>query len=174
MDILASMINGIYITRADINTLHALRQIAITTFEQAFSKDNTEENLHAYISTAFSLEQLKKELEQPYSEFYFAQLNNAVIGYIKINFTPNESVMEIERIYIKASYHGKGVAQQLMEFALQRAIAQSVSRIWLGVWEHNPRAIRFYEKYDFIPFGHHVFKLGSDEQIDILMQKLLL
>lgn len=41
----------------------------------------------------------------------------------------------------------------------------------LGVWEHNHRALRFYEKNGFIAFGTHIFQLGNDQQTDILMKK---
>ena len=46
--------------------------------------------------------------------------------------------------------------------------------MWLGVWEYNPRAIRFYEKHGFVEVGSHVFQLGKDPQIDLLMQKKLI
>ena len=48
-----------------------------------------------------------------------------------------------------------------------------MSYVWLGVWEQNPRAIRFYEKNGFVPFDTHVFILGEDKQTDILMKKIL-
>ena len=43
--------------------------------------------------------------------------------------------------------------------------------MWLGVWEHNPRAQRFYEKNGFRIVGRHTFQLGYDPQTDLLMQK---
>ena len=81
--------------------------------------------------------------------------------------------MEIERIYVSSSYYGEGVGQLLFEKALQIARDNAKNCIWLGVWEHNPRAIRFYEKNGFTPFDQHIFKLGDEEQTDILMKRIL-
>lgn len=38
---------------------------------------------------------------------------------------------------------------------------------WLGVWEGNLRAISFYKIF-FFEFDKHIFKLGDDEQTDIM------
>lgn len=167
------MTEDFHISRATIDELDALRTISIATFELAFAKDNSTENMHAYISTAFAPEQLKAELLNPDSEFYFAKNDEQVIGYLKINLSKEEQSLEIERIYIYEHYHGKGVAQQLMELAFERARQTNFERAWLGVWEHNPKAIRFYTKYGFEPYGKHIFMLGDDEQTDILVEKNL-
>ncbi|GJH39565.1 hypothetical protein RCZ04_01150 [Capnocytophaga sp. HP1101] len=81
--------------------------------------------------------------------------------------------MEIERIYVLKSFHGSGVGQELYQKAITVAREQAVQYVWLGVWEQNPRAIRFYEKNGFVPFDKHVFVLGNDPQTDILMKKTL-
>jgi ribosomal protein S18 acetylase RimI-like enzyme len=173
-DILAlMMMDDFHISRTTMDELAALRTISIATFVQAFAKDNSPENIEAYISTAFDEEQLKAELLEPESEFYLAKKDEQIIGYLKINLSHIESSLEVERIYIDEPYHGKGVAQQLMSAALERARQTNFVRVWLGVWEHNPKAIRFYIKYGFEPYGKHIFLLGDDEQTDILMQKNL-
>jgi ribosomal protein S18 acetylase RimI-like enzyme len=45
-----------------------------------------------------------------------------------------------------------------------------VSDAWLGVWEDNHRAIRFYEKNGFEKFDSHPFILGESKQTDLLMK----
>ncbi|MNE41268.1 Protease synthase and sporulation negative regulatory protein PAI 1 [compost metagenome] len=82
--------------------------------------------------------------------------------------------MEIERIYVLRAFHGKKVGQILYEKALQIAEVLGLSFIWLGVWEKNLRAIQFYEKNGFVAFDKHIFKLGDDEQTDIMMKKELI
>ena len=42
-------------------------------------------------------------------------------------------------------------------------------KAWLGVWENNFRAIKFYRKYGFKKFGQHSFLLGKDLQTDYLL-----
>lgn len=58
----------------------------------------------------------------------------------------------------------------MYEKAISIALQKNAEYIWLGVWEENPRAIRFYEKNGFLEFDKHIFKLGDDEQTDIMMK----
>lgn len=62
------------------------------------------------------------------------------------------------------------MGQILYDTALQTAIGSTIDYVWLGVWEKNIRAINFYKKNGFVAFGKHIFKLGDDEQTDIMMK----
>ncbi|SMG52036.1 GNAT family N-acetyltransferase, partial [Sphingobacterium psychroaquaticum] len=101
---------------------------------------------------------------------------NEVIGYLKINFgqsqteLKDEKALEIERIYVLKEYHGKNVGQVLYQKAMEIAKEKKADYVWLGVWEENPRAISFYKKNGFVEFDKHIFKLGDDEQTDIIMK----
>ncbi len=124
----------------------------------------------------FSAEKITAELNDPNAEFYFATLDNKVIGYLKLNFghsqteLQDDEAVEIERIYVLKEFHGKKVGQVLYEKAMQIAQQKSANYVWLGVWEENPRAIAFYKKNGFVEFDKHIFKLGDDEQTDIMMK----
>ena len=83
------------------------------------------------------------------------------------------NTIEIERIYASKAYLGKHVGKTLMEACLKLAKQGGHNVVWLGVWEHNPRAIAFYEKWGFEKFGSHSFLLGNDLQTDLLMKKNL-
>jgi hypothetical protein len=119
---------------------------------------------------------LTEELTDQNSEFYFAELDGKIIGYLKVNVGQSQTeikdknALEIERIYVLKEFHGKRVGQILYDKAIQLAKEKSVEYVWLGVWEQNPRAIRFYEKNGFEAFDKHIFKLGNDEQTDIMMK----
>ncbi|WP_460924927.1 GNAT family N-acetyltransferase [Pontibacter brevis] len=129
-----------------------------------------------YLEEGFSTEKLATELSNEGSEFYFAVLGDQVIGYMKLNVgqsqtdIQDEKALEIERIYVLKEYHGKKVGQLLYEKAIQIAAQKGVDYAWLGVWEENPRAISFYKKNGFMEFDKHIFKLGDDEQTDIMMK----
>ncbi len=64
--------------------------------------------------------------------------------------------------------------QLLLEKALEIAAENHINYIWLGVWEKNPRAIRFYEKNGFIQFDTHIFMVGNDPQTDVMMKRSLI
>lgn len=166
----------ISIEQANVSHLHELQTIGRTTFYETFSEQNTPENMAAYLETGFSSERLSEEMHAAGSAFYLAKEHNRIIGYLKVNFgamqteLKDENAMEIERIYVLKAYHGQHVGQLIFEFALQLAINNHCNYVWLGVWEENPRAIRFYEKNGFVAFDKHFFKLGDDEQTDIMMR----
>jgi ribosomal protein S18 acetylase RimI-like enzyme len=129
-----------------------------------------------HLEEGFSLEKLSAELQNPNSEFYFATLNQVVIGYLKLNFgeaqteLKDNTAIEIERIYVLQEFHGKKVGQLLYNQAIQIAKNKNAAFIWLGVWEKNQRAIQFYTKNGFVEFDQHSFVLGNDKQTDIMMR----
>jgi len=170
---------NIEIRKVMFQDIGLLQKIGRKTFFETFAESNTEENMSKYLEEGFSIEKLTEELNDDYSEFYFVVLAEKVIGYLKLNFGSSQtelqdsSSLEIERIYVLQEYHGKKVGQLLYDKAIEIAYNGEVAYVWLGVWEENPRAIRFYEKNGFVAFDKHIFKLGDDEQTDIMMKKKL-
>ncbi|MDX1476815.1 MAG: GNAT family N-acetyltransferase [Saprospiraceae bacterium] len=164
------------IRRVSVTDLQQLQIIARSTFAESFAYGNSEDNMSKYLETEFSTDKLRTEIENKHSEFYFAVTDGNIVGYLKINTGPAQTevqkapTLEIERIYVLKAYHGKQVGRRLFETALERGRALGVDYLWLGVWEHNPRAIRFYEKNGFVVFDKHVFKLGEEEQTDLMMK----
>lgn len=161
------------------NDIEQLQYISRQTFYETFAAENSEEDMANYLGKWFSAEQLAVELANNSSVFYFAVQGGRSIGYLKLNFgqaqteLKDDNAIEIERIYVLNEFHGKRVGQLLYEKAMEIAKQRSAAYVWLGVWEKNTRAIRFYEKNGFVAFDSHIFKLGSDEQTDILMRRPL-
>ena len=166
----------IEIRKVTINDLDQLQKIGRQTFYETFASGNTEDNMNKYLDESFSDTKLTTELSDNNAEFYFATLDNNVIGYLKINFgksqteLQDEKAVEIERIYVLKEYHGKNIGQLLYDKAINIARQKNADYVWLGVWEENPRAINFYKKNGFVEFDKHIFKLGNDEQTDIMMK----
>ena len=165
------------ITSLTVSDVSILRGIARDTFIETFSEANKAEDMERYLTENFSEEQLARELSNPDSFFYVAEVNGHVVGYLKLNTAHAQTepqaadALEIERIYVLSNYHGGGVGQALYHHAMSVAEDRKASYVWLGVWEHTHRALRFYEKNGFIAFGTHIFQLGNDQQTDILMKK---
>ena len=159
-----------------INDLQSLQSISKQTFTETFASSNSKENMDKYLNEALSLEKLTEELNNPNSLFYFIEENDTPIGYLKLNMGASQTelndntALEIERIYVTQAYQGKKIGQQLYEKAIQVAKEKGVEYIWLGVWEENHKAIQFYSKNGFTAFDKHIFTLGDEEQIDIMMQ----
>ncbi len=166
----------ITVIKIDEKEIGTLQVISKQTFYETFSAVNTEENMTRYLEESFSIEKLTTELNNPDAAFYFAVQDEEVIGYLKLNTGASQTelkdrrALEIERIYVAKAFHGKKVGQLLYEKAIQVARKAGLEYVWLGVWEENARAIRFYEKNGFVPFDKHLFKLGDDIQTDIMMK----
>lgn len=164
---------------ATVDDVDTLAKVSVKTFRDTFAEVNTKEDMKIYLSKAFSRNQLIKEINDPFSTFVLALDGEKVVGYAKLKEGESRSelncerAIEIERIYTLKDYVGKRVGKLLMQTCLDLAAERDYNLVWLGVWEYNPRAIAFYEKWGFEKFGSHPFLLGNDLQTDLLMKKKL-
>jgi len=170
---------SIIINKASLEDLETLQSLGKQTFYETFAKDNSEEAMQKYLEESFTTEKIKSELNNPDSQFFIAWEEDNPIGYLKVNSgkaqteLQDETSLEIERIYVKSSHHGKKVGQLLYDKALETAKQFNKSYVWLGVWEENERALNFYKKNGFVEFDKHIFILGEDKQTDLMMKKIL-
>lgn len=146
------------IKKCSVNDLKQIKHISELTYKKTFSHLNTQENMSSYIEQAFNLQTLKEEIENPNSTFYIAYVENNIAGYLKINeddaqtdINDCESI-EIQRIFILEEFQGKGIGKLFINHVYKIAKEKQKSYIWLGVWEHNQKAISFYK----IIFMQHV------------------
>ncbi len=169
-----------YCVKAGKEDLQELLELGKTTFLEAFMPSSYPAYVLEYAEKAFTREKLELELSNPDSEFYLAKLGGQTTGYMKINFSmaqtefQDQRAMEIERIYIKREFQGYKAGQLLIDQALQIAEAWQLVYVWLGVWELNPHAIRFYNRNGFVQFSTHIFRIGGEDQTDHLMKKMLI
>ena len=158
------------------NDLQTLVDISISTFISAFEKHNNPEDFKAYMKKAFSQEQLREELLNPNVRFYFVYKDASLVGYYKLNAQNaqteplgNDSI-EIERIYVLEQFQGQQIGKEMLYNIIQLAKQEQMAFIWLGVWEMNTAAIRFYERHGFVKFNSHPYYVGSDKQTDWMMR----
>ena len=159
--------------------IEKLVTISKETFANAFEKDNDPEDFKDYITTAFSRKALLEQLKDKNSIFCFVYADKSLAGYFKINeFTAQselkeENGLELERIYVFEQYQGYKIGVQILDEILALAKQKNKKYIWLGVWERNIRAIKWYQKNGFEKFGTHPYFIGNDEQTDWLMKKTI-
>ncbi|MFZ4928395.1 GNAT family N-acetyltransferase [Chryseobacterium sp. Mn2064] len=170
---------SIIINKAVSEDWETIQHLGIQTFSETFAEDNSEEAMKKYLEESFNIEKVKSELSNPDSHFYIAWEEDNPVGYLKVNSgkaqteLQDETSLEIERIYVKKSHHGKKVGQLLYDQAVEMAQHLKKSYVWLGVWEENIRALNFYRKNGFVEFDKHIFRLGEEEQTDLMMKKML-
>jgi ribosomal protein S18 acetylase RimI-like enzyme len=169
------------LTTTDIPELIAL---ATKIFRDTFTHLNTPEAMEGFISKDYTFENFQHELNEPDSKYFFAcDDEGRAIGYMRlrrnseVDHLIGDNNIEIQRIYVDQAYQGtpapggRKVADQFMELAIDIAKEKKHDWIWLGVWEHNPRAQRFYGKWGFERFSEHDFYMGEEKQTDWLMKK---
>ncbi len=148
------------------------------TFTETFEDTTAPEDLNHYIDEAYSIPVLTDALLNPDSVTYLASDDNDnILGYLKLNKGSAQTEkgfdgsLEIQRIYIAKHAKGKGFGSKFMELAHQKAVEWNCSWIWLGVWEHNEAAQKFYFNKGFQKFSSHTFRVGDDPQTDFLLKK---
>lgn len=164
------------LTEADIPEL---RDLAVRIFRDTFTHLNTPENLEAFLDRDYSIDSFKREFSEAGSRYFFISDNGKTAGYLRlrknseVDHLLGSNTIEIHRLYVDSAYHGKKVGDQLMQFAIDAGKKANNDWIWLGVWEHNPRAKRFYEKWGFEKFSEHDFYMGGERQTDWLLRRKL-
>lgn len=157
--------------------LEVLLWISKETFVDTFEKDNDPNDFQQYVESAFTKKKIEEELQNQDSDFYFIYVEQELAGYFKLNRAKAQTdvndakSIELERIYVLKAYQGKQIGRWMLDKAIEISKEQNgIQYLWLGVWERNTKAIRFYERNGFSKFDQHSFYIGKDEQIDWLMR----
>lgn len=166
------------ITPDQLDTLVQLEQ---QTFTETFDGIYDPADMAAFLRDKKSKEALATELRETGSHFFILWVNQQAAGFLKLNLhkQPDNNgplptpVMEIEKIYVLQQFQGQQLGKQLIEHSFLVAAANNISTIWLGVWEHNYKAQRFYQQRGFEKFGEHLFHIGNQADTDWLMKKKL-
>jgi len=182
----------IRIRRADAADAAMLSAFAERIFRETFEASNDPADMAAYLAEAFAVERQREEIAAADAIVLLAEDltgsadrgtgSNAdapratpLAGYSHLtageppDCVAGPDLLEVKRFYVDSTWQGTGLAQLLMRATLDAAVASGARTVWLGVWEHNPRAIAFYRKLGFAEVGAHDFMLGRDRQTDLIM-----
>jgi diamine N-acetyltransferase len=159
----------------------ALSKLGATTFFDTFTGTCTKDDMNTFLYDYFNIAQVEKELANPDDHYYFLEINGDAVGYIRIKEENGGfdnlnkwKALELKRLYVLKEYHGKGVAQLLMNYVFKFAVENNFEVVWLGVWEYNFIAQAFYKKMGFIDTGFkHDFPIGNTPQTDLWYWKFL-
>lgn len=171
----------ISIRRVRVDDARVLSALARQTFFDTFTGTCSEEDMALFLEQHYNEAQLAREISDTETFCFFAEMNGMPVAYILFkedyeNFPTEKKwkALELKRIYVQKEFHGNGIAQLLMNHILSFAAAHTYELLWLGVWEHNLKAQRFYEKYGFVNSGFtHDFPIGNTPQTDVWLWKFL-
>jgi len=162
--------------KCTFSDLDQLIGISKKTFVDSFEKDNDPEDFRNYIKSAFEKQNVAKQLKNNNSSFYFVIKDELLAGYFKLNtghaqtdIKSKESI-ELERIYVLQNFQGQQIGKHMLQESGRLAALLNKTYMWLGVWEKNTAAIRFYQRHGFTKFGTHPYYIGKDKQTDWLMR----
>lgn len=170
---------SVAITKCTISDLTALQKISGETFADTFGPYNSAENIQNYIQQSYNDQQLTEEMADPHSQFYFIKVDGRLTGYLKVNVGDAQTEqmgpngLEIQRIYVLPEFKHQGLGSQLLNKGISIAKELDKSFVWLGVWENNLSALKFYQKFGFTQHSDHVFTLGGSRQRDLIMKKTI-
>lgn len=158
------------------NEVNTLQSFARMCFIDAFASLNTQENMALYLKDHLTIEQTKEEIQNKNTRFFFTEQDNQIVAYAKINQHIAQSeqqlsnALEVERIYVHPDWQGRQIGAQLLKHLINLGRIERFDHIWLGVWQENKAAIRFYQRHGFTTFSQHGFYLGNDLQTDLMMK----
>ena len=154
-----------------------LRRLSIQTYHETFRRSIHRKIWRNICGVHLTGKKLCRELSDKNSMFFFLLSGEKLAGYLKVNEAPSQTdvndpaSLEIERIYVSGEFQGEGLGRYLMEQAISMAVERKKKYVWLGVWEKNEKAIRFYKRNGFCKIGTHSFVMGDDVQTDHIMRK---
>ena len=169
----------VIVRRALPDDAGALAELAARTFYDTFADSNSAEDMEVFLTSTYSETIQRAEIMDPLMITLLAEIDGELGGFAQIlageapSFVRGESPIEIKRFYVAKAYHGTGAAQELMRSAEGAARSAGAKTLWLGVWEHNDRALAFYRKTGFSPVGRKPFLVGSDLQTDVVLERPL-
>ncbi len=166
------------IRRAEPHDAAALAAFAARTFEESFAADTAPEDMRMFLARTYSADHQGTEIRNPLITTLLVEMNGELAGFCQVRtsspppcLTERKSaeLLELGRFYVDRRWHGVGLAARLMAAAFESARQRGGTHLWLGVFERNYRAQRFYAKAGFVPVGHYVFQVGNDPQQDLIL-----
>jgi ribosomal protein S18 acetylase RimI-like enzyme len=147
------------------------------TFVETFGHLYSPENLAAFLLN-HSEENWRGELTDPSFTVRIAEQDGVAVGFAKVGppglpFEVSGPTAELRQLYVLKPWHGSGVAQALMDWAMAEARQRGAGQLFLSVFVDNHRAQRFYARYGFEAVGTYAFMVGSHADEDIIMRAQL-
>ena len=159
----------------------ALADFMSRNFLAAYGQCSTPANVAAAVDEHYGLSAQQRQIADPTRVNLLVEtLDGHLAGHAQLHFdgaTPApvapRPAVDVARFYVDVPFHGRGIAQAMMDEVVRIARARGMRALWLSVWQDQPQAVRFYEKAGFVKAGTLVFVVGDDPKDDWLMVKPL-
>lgn len=168
---------GCRIRRGEAHDAAILAELGARTFSETFLEHNNPADIAAFVADTYGPDKQAAELADPATIILVAELDGEAVGFAKLHAGPapacvvGPAPIELARLYVARDQIGRGVGEALMRKVVEEAEGAGHATLWLGVWERNERAQRFYRRWQLEAVGAHVFVVGSDPQTDLVMSR---
>jgi GNAT superfamily N-acetyltransferase len=157
----------------------ALADIARETFLDMFGDLYPPADRDPYVAATYGEAIQRREIADKATAHCLAFEDGALIGYAKAGAykLPVPAIdgrpYELHRLYLRSTAQGHGIADALMAWTLDCARAAGAEAIYLGVYQQNFRAQRFYARHGFEPFGEYFFIVGRVRDPEFILRRAL-
>ena len=163
---------------AQLGDAAALRELFAESFVETFGHLYRAEDLQDFLN-GNSEAKWEANLSDPEVAVQVAEDEGELAGFVelapkKLPYETAAPALELRRLYLASSAHGRGIAEQLMEWALKEAAARGAQELVLSVYVDNHRARRFYERYGFEAVGRYDFMVGSHADEDLILRHIIM
>lgn len=164
--------SGLTYRLARVDDAPILERLFRESFVDTFGHLYAAEDLRAFLAEA-DLAAWQEELADPALPVLIAEDGALPVGFARVGpgdlpIDKPAGALELRQLYILPPWKGKGVAAELMNWALAEARRRRAPALYLSVYADNHRARRFYERYGFVEVGRFEFMVGGhadDERI---------
>lgn len=156
-----------------------LADLGARTFRETFETICSSEDLTAFLAEAYGDAIQRTELADPSRPGLVLEIGGVPAGFVQLRLGHREPCVEgqrpveLQRIYVLRGAQGHGHGAALMQAALEAARTWGADVLWLGVWEHNDKALAFYARHGFRVAGDHIFQIGQQVDRDLILVKAL-
>lgn len=167
------------IKNVTVDDVKELQNISRETFKKTFDPYTAADDMTRFLKEDYATDKLINEINNPHSRFFFLMVGDEVAGYLKVNDedaqteSVKDNALEVERIYLRDKFQHQGLGLVLIKLAEKLAREENRDYMWLGVYEKNLNAQKFYARDGFERVSQHVFQVGEDAQIDYILAKKL-
>ncbi|NUQ16903.1 MAG: GNAT family N-acetyltransferase [Sphingomonas sp.] len=163
---------------AELTDAAALRELFAESFVETFGHLYRPADLNEFLATN-SEAKWHGNLTDPQVAIRVADNDGEIVGFVelapkKLPYETAAPAIELRRLYLKSSAHGRGIADELMKWALQEAAARGAQELVLSAYVDNTRARRFYERYGFEVVGKYDFMVGSQADEDLILRHVIM
>lgn len=149
-----------------------LCRLGAATFRETYRPISVPREVDEYADTNFTPDKVAAWLARADARTLLAFVGDDAAGYAHVRraaapaCVADRDAVELSRLYLLASAHGRGVGRALLAAAFDQAVALGGRSVWLGAYDRNLKALAFYARAGFTHVGAHDFEFGGQVYAD--------